>query len=132
MLPMLCYLLWYWVLALFLRSITHDDLKPRVALFRVAILSNAALLPTTMMTRLPLGVLFLLGVVDLFFGLYALYFVAKCLALAETTRPVTFRDFWGSFLLIGFAPIGIWFLQPRINALYKGALAGEYDWQTPN
>ncbi len=49
---------------------------------------------------------------------YDLYFVSKSLALAETSRPVSFYDYAGPFFLIWFFPIGIWFTQPRVNRLY--------------
>jgi hypothetical protein len=51
---------------------------------------------------------------------YCLYFVAKTLKTIEWQRPVTFSDYAGEFFLIWFFPIGIWFLQPRINKLFNG------------
>lgn len=49
---------------------------------------------------------------------YCLYFIAKEMKAAEWQRPVTFNDFAGEFFLIWFYPIGVWFLQPRINRLF--------------
>lgn len=48
---------------------------------------------------------------------YCLYFVAKSLKSVELQRPVDFNDYAGEFFLIWFYPIGIWFIQPRINKL---------------
>lgn len=48
---------------------------------------------------------------------YCLYFTAKTIKTAELQRETTFNDFIGEFLLIWFFPIGVWILQPRINAL---------------
>jgi hypothetical protein len=50
---------------------------------------------------------------------YDLYFVSKNLVMVETGKRVTFYDYAGPFFLIWFFPIGIWFIQPRINRLYE-------------
>lgn len=50
--------------------------------------------------------------------LYCLYFVARELKSVEWQRPVTFNDFAGEFFLIWFYPVGVWFIQPRINKLF--------------
>jgi hypothetical protein len=49
---------------------------------------------------------------------YCLYFVAKSLKSVELQRPVDFNDYAGEFFLIWFYPIGLWFIQPRINKLF--------------
>lgn len=43
------------------------------------------------------------------------YGAAKSLRVAEENRPVSFWEPIGDFFLILFFPVGIWFLQPRIN-----------------
>ncbi|MTB53207.1 hypothetical protein [Lewinella sp. W8] len=50
--------------------------------------------------------------------LYCMYFIAKTIVTAERREPVRGSDFVGEFFLIWFWPIGIWFLQPRINAIW--------------
>lgn len=55
----------------------------------------------------------------MFFMFYSNYFISKHLVMAEEKRPVTFNDFAGPFFLVWFFPIGIWFIQPRINKLYE-------------
>ena len=50
---------------------------------------------------------------------YCLYFNAKALKTVELQRPVTFNDYAGEFFLLWLFPIGIWFLQPRINKLFS-------------
>ena len=70
------------------------------------------LAPTAFIAVLPLH----------FFALYCLFylwqFVAKNLAIAEKGKEVEFPQYMWLFLLLWFFPIGIWFLQPRINQLY--------------
>lgn len=49
---------------------------------------------------------------------YCIYFNARSLKVVELQRPVTFNDYVGEFFLIWFFPIGVWFIQPRINKLF--------------
>jgi len=53
---------------------------------------------------------------------YCLYFISKSLKAVELQRDVTFNDYAGEFFLIWFFPIGIWFIQPRINKLFDETL----------
>ena len=55
--------------------------------------------------------------VAVFAMFYCMYFTAKTIKTVELQRETTFGDFAGEFILIWFFPIGVWFLQPRINAL---------------
>lgn len=53
-----------------------------------------------------------------FCQLYGFYFVSKSLALAERGESASFSNYVGSFILIWFFPIGVWFFQPKVNQLY--------------
>jgi hypothetical protein len=54
-----------------------------------------------------------------FFGVfYLLYFVAKCLVSVEEQAPVTFKQYIGAFFSLWFLPLGVWFFQPRVNAIF--------------
>ncbi|MFD0976777.1 hypothetical protein [Salinimicrobium gaetbulicola] len=54
---------------------------------------------------------------SMFCMFYLLYFVSKTIKITELERPVTFSDFIGEFFMIWFFPIGIWFIQPRLNKI---------------
>jgi len=41
---------------------------------------------------------------------YNLYFVSESLLLVERQRQVSFHDYAGSFFLLWFFPIGVWFI----------------------
>lgn len=62
----------------------------------------------------------LLAMVAIF---YVLGFTAKNLILAERQSPVSFFDYSGPFFLMWFFPIGVWFVQPRVNRLVARAPA---------
>ena len=68
----------------------------------------------------PFFSLFIILTVPSFFSisiLYCSYFVANLLKQNEVKEKVKFDDFFKEFIMILFFPIGIWFLQPRINRL---------------
>ena len=50
---------------------------------------------------------------------YGMYFVAKTFKSAELQREVILSDYEGEFFLIWFFPIGIWFIQPKINEMIE-------------
>jgi hypothetical protein len=49
---------------------------------------------------------------------YVVRFPAKTLVIAETRKPAICWQYFGTFFAAFFFPLGIWFLQPRINDLY--------------
>lgn len=51
----------------------------------------------------------------IFSAFYLLYFVAKVLKTIERRTEVTFSAFVADFLLLFIYPIGIWFIQPKVN-----------------
>lgn len=56
----------------------------------------------------------LLAMVGIF---YALLFTANRLVTLERRQKVSFFDYSGPFFLIWFFPLGVWFVQPRVNRL---------------
>jgi len=51
-------------------------------------------------------------------GIYCDYFNARLLNSAELQRDISFKDFSGDFFAFIFYPIGVWWLQPRINRIF--------------
>jgi hypothetical protein len=64
------------------------------------------------------GMNLFLSIVTLGAGLYTDYFVAKALKSVEMDRESNFDDFTGDFFSFVFFPIGVWWLQPRINNIF--------------
>lgn len=54
-------------------------------------------------------------------ALYCTFFCAQRLKSIELKRPVTLSEYALDILLIILFPIGIWFLQPRVNKLLMGS-----------
>ena len=125
-----CILGWYWSLGLFLNSIGPPGLRQKVGFFRFALIYPALYMLVFMaFSQGPklasLAIVLPLHLLAMFCMFYALYFVSKCLVLAETSKPASFRDYAGEFFLIWFCPIGVWFIQPRVNRLHAQRRASE-------
>jgi hypothetical protein len=65
------------------------------------------------------AVIFPLHLFSMFCLFYCIYFVSKTIKTVEMQREVSFSDFVAEFFLIWFFPIGVWFIQPRINKMIK-------------
>lgn len=50
---------------------------------------------------------------------YLAFVLSKLLVLEQENRPVAIRDHFGTFLLFFFYPIGVWFIQPRLNHIFS-------------
>jgi hypothetical protein len=53
---------------------------------------------------------------------YCIHFASKSLKAVELQRTVTFRDYVADFFLFWFFPIGVWFIQPKINKIFNRTL----------
>lgn len=122
----LCFALWLWSIGSFCNSVVSPPLRLRLRLFRFA-----AFFPVV--TPLLFGAVFCHSTKPLFMLLmvchplsmlcmvYDLYFVSKSFALAVTGKPVTLYEYAGPLFLIGYFPLGIWYIQPRVNAMFEKA-----------
>jgi hypothetical protein len=50
---------------------------------------------------------------------YIISFAAKALKMLETRRPISFQDYANEFFWFLAFPLGIWFIQPKINRIFK-------------
>lgn len=66
----------------------------------------------------PISYLLIYLVVVLVLHIYFASFIAKELKSIELQRTATWNDFKGTFFLLFFGPIGIWWIQPRINKIF--------------
>jgi hypothetical protein len=122
-LSLVCFLVWLWSLGSFLTSAAPAEFRLKTGFFRFAVIYPGvyifvfAALFFSMNPKV-LAVIIPLHLFGMFCMFYDLYFVAKSLAMAETGSSATFAGYAGAFFLLWFYPIGIWFIQPRVNRLY--------------
>lgn len=126
---------WFWSIAIGLDKKIPDQLKLNLNRFKIfffiplvyilcTTISISSMFYSIASTNEPpnmafIGVLILLHLFSMFCIFYCLYFVAKTIKTAELQKEVHFGDFAGEFFLIWFFPIGIWFVQPKINKLIE-------------
>ncbi|MEL5993434.1 hypothetical protein [Hymenobacter segetis] len=84
----------------------------------IADMFGAPLGATNGLTASALAVIIPLHLLSMAGIFYCIYFNAKSLKATELQRPVVFADYLGEIFIIWFFPIGIWAVQPRINALF--------------
>lgn len=63
-------------------------------------------------------ILFLLLIFGYSWAFYIFYFISRALKTVELQRPVTYYEYIDIFFLLWFYPIGVWFIQPKLNELF--------------
>lgn len=137
---------WMWSIGVGLQRKLLEELKMNVRFFKLAIFipfiylilifgslgfglglgvdvleQNVNLVGTALVFIIPMHLF------TVFCAFYQLYFVSKTIKTAELQRSVVFGDYIGEFFLIWFFPVGIWFIQPKINQLAAAYLHGHED-----
>lgn len=121
---------WIWSLGVFLNSVADPSRRKGTRLLAFAcvypILYGVAFGPSL------IGNAYVSPAVDIPTNLiagvcmfYDLYFVSRRLVFACSREPASFLDYAGRFLLLLYFPVGVWFIQPRVNRLYAISLAGK-------
>jgi glucan phosphoethanolaminetransferase (alkaline phosphatase superfamily) len=65
----------------------------------------------------------------LFFAIARLFwFPAAVLVSIETRNEPVFRQYASTMLLMFFWPLGVWFIQPRLNRIYNSIQADTLDY----
>jgi hypothetical protein len=118
-----CFLLWLWSLGSFLTSVVPPAITLKKGFFLFTILCSVIYAPVAIaLFQIIDRKLFIVTIPLHLFGVFCmfcnLYFVAEGLVVADTGERPSFLDCLGPFLLLWFAIIGVWFIQPRINRLY--------------
>lgn len=130
-LPSVTYLLWIWRVGLHLYGRLPVQIKISpvylhlgalyFVLYTLLFVYTLGLVKASVLEgNLPYGMLLLLAPMHLlatFCFLYMVYFAARSLVSVEQQQVVSGGAFTRTYLLFLFLPIGIWFLQPRLNKL---------------
>jgi hypothetical protein len=123
-LSLCAYLAWLWSMGSFLSSIVQPQNRIGVASFRVTLVYPALYAFSFLafykkVDSLPETVVIPLHLFAMFCFLHNIYFVSNQLVVAESGEPTgSFLDYAWPFLLLCCYPVGVWFIQPRINRLY--------------
>jgi len=130
---------WYWSVGVGLQRFVPDGVNLKVNRFKFFLLFTPIYI-LLVMTLLPVMgsveqiispwiflIILPLHLLAMFSGIYMLYFSAKTIRSAELKRRASISDYIGEFFLIWFYPIGIWFIQPRINRIAEHRLSSDID-----
>ncbi|MFG1497872.1 hypothetical protein ABMA57_14670 [Saccharospirillum sp. HFRX-1] len=131
------YLFWIWTLGVGINQRIQSEIRPKVKFFKFSVIYSAALFITyPLLTVLALTnengggigrLLFLLQMFGSYCILYGSYFIAKNLVTFEKGEPIKFRSQLGTLILLWILPLGIWFIQPRINEVYGSVDTDHFD-----
>ena len=132
---LLIYFAWFWSLGIGLNRLLPDTLKQKTGLFRLALVFPIMYIIfflgfigymfvslTSEMASVNSGIIFFilpLHLLAMASMIYTLYFLAKTFKTAELRKEVSFSDFIGEFFMFWFYPIGVWFLQPKVNKMLE-------------
>lgn len=119
---LLCFLAWFGSMGLFFDSLVKPEFRMQTQFFRFSLVYPAVYM----------SIFFLMIILDGGFPswivplhlacmlcvFYLLYFVSKNLVLAETSKTASFYEYAGPFFLLWFFPVGVWFIQPKVNRLF--------------
>jgi len=142
MISILLFLYWIWCVGIGLNNKLSKELKIRTGKFKnfliiialyfiiillyIWVIMNSWISNNIFHTFTDNGVslsvfilFFLFNVLVIFCFSYSCYFVAKTLKTAELQEKGNYSNYVGDFFLIWLFPIGIWFIQPRINNLFS-------------
>ena len=120
-------LAWYRSVASFSLSRFKPQYQMNQRFFKVAMLSPLLWVPIAYWLTHDMGewanaVMIPLHLVAMGCMFYILNFVSKSLVMAETGNPTSPPDYLGTLLMFWMFPIGVWFVQPRVNRLYDRSL----------
>ncbi|MBA7510738.1 hypothetical protein ES705_02725 [subsurface metagenome] len=129
------YVGWLWTLGVNLNKKVHDNFKLKSGFFKSAMVYNLiyalffAILFVQSFSYIRtlnsepslnrLGVIAPFHIIAMICMFYGLTFVARALVTAEKQTKVKADDYIGVFFMLWFFPIGIWWVQPRVNKLFK-------------
>src|SRR5690606_6248705 len=122
--------LWMWIVTTGLQDRVPENIKLKINKFKIFFiipifyfvlymtlffpsLINFQVVPTMFFIIMPLHFFVMFCI------FYCIYFTAKTLKTIELQRIVRSSDYIGEFFLIWFFPIGVWFIQPRINKIVQ-------------
>ena len=127
---------WMYTVGATANSLLPSHLKKNITIYRLGfiapllytifmflyVMPNLQINPDTKGFPLPTWVipLHLISVFGMFYGLW---FTAKQFVTLQKLKEVKFIDYSGPFFLFWFSPLGVWFLQPKINELFNSKKA---------
>lgn len=84
---------------------------------------------TTLGSIVPfLGLISIVYILVLAAMFYIFYFTAKTIKMAEYQHDVKLSDYIAEIFMVWLLPIGIWFIQPKVNKIVSGEMKVEEEY----
>ncbi|WP_108124659.1 hypothetical protein [Saccharospirillum mangrovi] len=124
------YFLWFWSLGVGINRRIPAEIRPGNNFFKFSIIFSTFYTPFFLASflffssKLPSWLAPILGLLyffSIYCALYVPFYIAKNIRTFETNAPATFSSTLGTYFPFLFLPVGIWFIQPRINTIYSSA-----------
>ncbi len=133
-------LTWYWAVGIGLLKKTTEEKAPKSILFKISIIGVIMIYVSVFAVMIRLfdiitqilnetvepekilpiaGILLILMLMLLIGFIYMFVFTARSIYTAETQEKAKFKNYIAEFILVWFLPVGVWFLQPRINKIVR-------------
>lgn len=132
-------LFWLWTITMELNKRLTDDLKINLKRFKISLIVpamylfgmsvtfiiGAALYGTViislMLSPLVIILLFIIILIMIVSFYHAIWTTSKVLKTAELKRPIKPVDLILEFILLSIIPVGIWFVQPKVQDLLSAS-----------
>jgi len=110
-------LIWLYTVGIKLHQKLPAGVSSNLTVFRILIYIGVILLFVWPLFSSFKNALFIILINIILF--YSFFFVAKALVSIEKKSVAVFSDFVGSIVYMLVFPLGIWFLQPRIQVIFE-------------
>jgi len=120
------FFLWVLIIGLYLNSIPENPYKFKKWILVISIFCSIAGYSELLLQRtgnenyiVPFWISFMLTLLTLLGLFYTFYNVPKSLKSIELDKESKFSEYIVSAILLYAFPIGVWFIQPRLNRIYE-------------
>ena len=122
------YLLWFWSLGTELNKVVPENIRLKGSRFKFGIKFCAIYMVVFQIfiiatangfdSSVYMSWIIIPHLVAMYFMFYSIYFISKNLVAYENHVNGKVASSKGTFFLMCFFPLGIWFIQPRVNKMY--------------
>lgn len=117
-------LVWFYILATNLRA-KHIDVEAlEIRNFKIVLSVNLCYMALMLLGMLGVQLIdfsewkVLLDLISQGTYLYMVWYISKSLKTVELGKEAQFSEYISTLFLLWFVPLGIWFIQPRINKIF--------------
>lgn len=123
---------WVWAATIFIEKKIPSAIRPNDKMFKICFWLPASYIlwfvcfmlyslsiqkVASRYPQLELKIIIVMAILSVCCIIYGLLFTAKIIKTAELQRNLKFYEYINEFILMILLPIGLWFIQPRLNKI---------------